>query len=346
MHLEELLVSEETTVMQAMEKLDSSAKKILLVEKDRKLLGTITDGDIRRWILKKGDLNASVNRIMTTSPVTLSMSRSHEAYELMKLKKIEAIPIVDHENNIVSISFWNMKKEVISSEKINIPVVIMAGGKGTRLYPYTKILPKPLIPIGDIPIVERIINNFKEFGCSEFYMTIHHKKNMIMSYFNEIEKEYELNYVIEERPLGTGGSLSLIRNKLKETFFVSNSDTLLQADYADILKFHREKKYKMTIVASLKEVAIPYGVIKLNDDGDMEKIVEKPTYNHLINTGLYLIEPELLHLIPDNMFYNLPDLIMKCIAGGIKVGVYPVGQNSWLDMGQLEEMKKMLNQFK
>ena len=346
MDFEELLVSEEITILQAMEKLDRSAKKILLVERDRELLGTVTDGDIRRWILGKGDLDGSINEVMNTSPITLNVSKSHEAYELMKEKKVEAIPIVDEKKNIVSISFWNMKDEVKSKEKFNVPVVIMAGGKGTRLYPYTKILPKPLIPIGDVPIVERIIDNFKEFGCQKFYMTINHKKNMIMSYFNEIDKDYDLTYIEEEKPLGTGGSLSLIKERVKETFFVSNCDTLLNADYVDIFKFHKGQKNKITMVASLRETVIPYGVITLNDEGHMEKITEKPIYNHLINTGVYVIEPDLLHLIPENMSYNLPDLAKRCIENNEKVGVYPVSQCSWLDMGQLKEMENMLHQLR
>ena len=345
MNFEELLISEETTVVQAMERLDKSAKKILLVQKNKKLLGTITDGDIRRWILKKGDLNCTVDKIMKTSPITLNSFNKHEAYSLMKRKKIEAIPIVDEENVILSVFFVNMEPNETPTKKINSPVVIMAGGKGTRLYPYTKILPKPLIPIGDIPIVERIINNFREYGCNRFYMTINHKKNMIMSYFSEIEKEYELTYVEEEKPLGTGGSLSLLQECLEETFFVSNCDTLLYANYTEILTFHKKQKNKMTIVASLRETVIPYGVIMPNEEGGMESIEEKPSFNHLVNTGMYVIEPELLCMVPNESFYELPDLAKECIGDGKKVGIYPVSQSSWLDMGRFEEMENMLHQL-
>lgn len=345
MQFEELLVSEDISILQAMEKLDKCAKKILLVEKKRELLGTITDGDIRRWILKNGDLDKDVKEIMTTSPITLSVSRCHEAHELMRKKKIDAIPIIDENNKIISVSFLNMKEEIELKKKCDNPVVIMAGGKGTRLYPYTKILPKPLIPIGDIPIVERVINNFKEYGCRSFYMSVNHKKNMIMSYFNDLDKDYEIIYVEEDRPLGTGGSLSLLKERLLDTFFVSNCDTLINADYTDILRHHKEQKNKMTIVVSLRETVIPYGVIKVNDEGSMKSAIEKPSYSHLVNTGMYVIEPDLLKLIPSNMLYNLPDLAQECVKIEEKVGVYPVSQGSWLDMGQLEEMDNMLNQL-
>ena len=341
----DMLISQDTTIIKAMEKLDETAKKILLVESNGKLVGTVTDGDIRRWILKKGDLNNSVVKVMKTNPITLHEFQSDQAQSIMKQKKIGAIPIVDKNNLIQSVIFWNDVGKDEKKQKVNIPVVIMAGGKGTRLYPYTKILPKPLIPIGDIPIIERIINNFAEFGSNDFFLTVNHKKGMIKSYFNELNRDYNIQYVEEDKPLGTGGSLSLLVGIISETFFVSNCDVLIEADYVDILDFHNKQKNKMTIVASLRETVIPYGVIELGDNGAMKKSVEKPTYSHLINTGMYVIEPDLLDIIPKNTFYDLPTLAEKCINGGAKVGVYPVGQKSWLDMGQLEEMDNMLRQL-
>ena len=341
MDFKDMIISEITTIINAMKKLDETARKILFVENNKKLVGTVTDGDIRRWILKKGDLKSSVESVMKTNPITLSESRCDQAKDIMKQKRIEAIPVVDKDNQIKSVIFWN---DIVKDEKRkeNTPVVIMAGGKGTRLYPYTKILPKPLIPIGDIPIIERIINNFVEFGSKDFFLTVNHKKGMIKSYFNELNRDYNVQYVEEDEPLGTGGSLSMLSGIISETFFVSNCDILIDADYTDVLDFHTKQENKMTIVASLRETVIPYGVIELGDNGSMKKAVEKPTYSHLINTGMYVIEPELLDIIPKKTFYDLPTLAEKCINNGKKVGVYPVGQKSWLDMGQLEEMDNML----
>jgi len=343
--VKDMLISEDTTVIQAMEKLDKTAKKIVLVEREGKLRGTVTDGDIRRWILKKGDLNDSVTKVMKTNPITLHESQNDQAQIIMKKKSIEAIPLVDKYNLIKSVIFKNDVVKDEEKKKMNTSVVIMAGGKGTRLYPYTKILPKPLIPIGDIPIIERIINNFTECGCNDFFLTVNHKKGMIKSYFNELNHDYSIQYIEEDKPLGTGGSLSLLCGTISETFFVSNCDVLIYADYTDILDFHNEQKNKMTVVASLRKTVIPYGVIELGDNGAMKNSVEKPIYSHLINTGMYIIEPGLLEIIPKDTFYDLPNLAEKCIEIGEKVGVYPVGQKSWLDMGQIEEMENMLNQL-
>ena len=345
MDVKDMLISEDTTVIQAMEKLDKTAKKIVLVEREGKLRGTVTDGDIRRWILKKGDLNDSVTKVMKTNPITLHESQNDQAQIIMKKKSIEAIPLVDKYNLIKSVIFKNDVVKDEEKKKMNTSVVIMAGGKGTRLYPYTKILPKPLIPIGDIPIIERIINNFTECGCNDFFLTVNHKKGMIKSYFNELNHDYSIQYIEEDKPLGTGGSLSLLCGTISETFFVSNCDVLIDADYTDILDFHNEQKNKMTVVASLRKTVIPYGVIELGDNGAMKNSVEKPIYSHLINTGMYIIEPGLLEIIPKDTFYDLPNLAEKCIEIGEKVGVYPVGQKSWLDMGQIEEMENMLNQL-
>ena len=164
---------------------------------------------------------------------------------------------------------------------------------------------------------------------------------MIKSYFNEIEKKYELIYVDEDKPLGTGGSLHLLKGKLQESFFVSNCDILIDANYADIMTYHKEKKNKITVVTSLKHYTVPYGVIDLNEEGTVKETKEKPEFNFLVNTGMYILEPELLEMIPENEFYHLTQLIDICIEQGIRVGTYPVTEQAWLDMGELKEMERM-----
>lgn len=344
MHLEEIFIKKDISIREAIKKLDITAKKILLVVENDVLVGTVTDGDVRRWILKNGDFNFEVYNIMNKTPISLEVKEKHLAKELMKEKGIESIPIVDKNNRIIDIVFWNDDLDLAFNKYQNIsaPVVIMAGGKGTRLYPYTKILPKPLIPIGDSSITERIINRFTKFGCKNFYFTVNYKKNMIKAYFDELDKNYEISYVEEEEFLGTGGSLYLLRGRINETFFVSNCDVLVDANYYDILKYHKDNNNLITMVTSLKNYQIPYGIIKLGDDGQVIGTTEKPEYDYLVNTGFYILEPETLEDIPENKFFHITDLINKYIDDGKKVGTYPITENAWLDMGEMKEMDRMM----
>jgi NDP-sugar pyrophosphorylase family protein len=277
----------------------------------------------------------------------LTKENEYKARQIMKEKLIEAIPIMNEKEEIVDIIFWNdsFKEKLNHYNRIENPVVIMAGGKGTRLYPFTKILPKPLIPIGDVPIVERIINRFTDYGCNQFYFTVNHKKNMIKAYFNELEKNYTVEYIEEEKPLGTGGSLYLLKDRMNETFFVSNCDILIEGNYSDMLKYHKDNENKITMITSLKHNTIPYGVIELGKKGTVNNIIEKPEYNFLVNTGMYILEPETLNDIPENQFYHITDLINDYIKKGEKVGTYPVSDRAWMEMGQLEEMENMINRL-
>ncbi|CAH2211892.1 nucleotidyltransferase family protein [Tepidibacter aestuarii] len=347
MRLQDLFIDETMTIKEALKKLDETAKKILIVTEYNKLKAVITDGDIRRWILRSGDLSKTVSLIMNKKPVFLTIGNEHLAEKLMKEKFIESIPVVNKNKEVVNVIFWNekFKDRLNYFNKIQNPVVIMAGGKGTRLYPFTKIFPKPLIPIGEIPIVERIMNRFREYGCDDFYLTVNYKKNMIRAYFNELKKDYKINYVEEERPLGTGGSLHLLKGKINNTFFVSNCDILIDGNYSDMLRFHKENKNKITMITSLKHYAIPYGVIKLNEDETIKNIVEKPEYDFLVNTGMYILDPETIEDVPENDFYHITDLINYYIKKGEKVGAYPVSDKSWLDMGQFKEMENMIERL-
>lgn len=345
--MKEIFITKNLSIRNAIKKLDITAKKILLVLEEDILIGTVTDGDIRRWILKNGDFNLEVSNIMNVSPIYLKIKEKYLAKQFMNEKCIYALPIVDDKNRVLEVIFLNEKynKEFNSYNDINNPVVIMAGGKGTRLYPYTKILPKPLIPVGDVTITERIINRFVKFGCRNFYLTVNYKKNMIKAYFDDLEKNYEVGYIEEENFLGTGGSLSLLKGKINDTFFVSNCDVLIEANYYDILNYHKENNNLITMVTSLKNYKIPYGIIKLSDDGQVIGTTEKPEYDYLVNTGFYILEPETLNDVPENTFFHITDLINKYIDQGKKVGTYPITENAWLDMGEIKEMDRMMERL-
>ncbi|UYZ37767.1 sugar phosphate nucleotidyltransferase [Clostridium beijerinckii] len=346
MNIQTLFISRDTSITKAIEKLTKTAKRVLIVTESNKLIGVVTDGDIRRWILANGDLSSSINNIMNTTPIYLTNENIKKAKDIMKNYSIESIPIVNKEKEVIDIIFWNDLYENISdyTETINIPVVIMAGGKGTRLYPYTKIIPKALIPIGDIPIIERIINKFLEFRFKDFYITINDKKEIMKAYFNQ-KLPYSISLIEEEIPLGTAGSLSILKDKSLNTFFLSNCDILVDANYTMILESHKKNNNKMTVITALKNYVIPYGVFNLSENGYIKSINEKPNYEFWVNTGMYIIETDILKYIPEKSYFDMTDLIKKCLSNGDKVGIYPINDNNWLDMGEFKAMKNMIERL-
>lgn len=334
------------TIIDAMKLMDENGRGILFITDNKEVLkGTLTDGDIRRWLIRTGKLDGRIQNLVHKNPRFLKESDGRDRISYMIQNRIKALPIVDDKGRIVDIVFnsYDASNDIqCERKKIDgIPVVIMAGGKGTRLHPYTKILPKPLIPVGEIPILERIFQYFYEAGAEEFYVTVNYRKEMIKSYFSETKKPYKIEYVDEEQPLGTGGSLRLIDKRFTSPIIVTNCDTLIEADYGEIVSVHKESGNAMTIVSSLKNTVIPYGVIHMQEHGMIESMEEKPVLSHFINTGMYVMEPECISLIPEGIPYHMTQLVQQMIEKKIKVGVYPISENSFLDMGEFEEMKKM-----
>jgi NDP-sugar pyrophosphorylase family protein len=228
---------------------------------------------------------------------------------------------------------------------INLPVVIMAGGLGTRLKPLTNILPKPLLPYGNSTILESIIQRFAKYGCRDFFLSVNYKADLIQYYFDSLEvKNYNLTLFGEPIPLGTAGSLSLLKDTLTSTFIVSNCDSIIDEDYSEIIKCHKSQNNELTIVASLKQFTIPYGTLESGDNGELISLQEKPELTFLINSGLYVLEPHLLDEIPENTFFHMTHLIEKVKTGGGKVGVFPISEKSWTDIGGWHLYSKFLMQ--
>lgn len=341
MNIDHMLISEEITILEALERLDKTAKKILFVVRDKVLVAAITDGDIRRWILAKGSLEARVKEVANYRPKYLKWEERFQATAMLQKELIIAIPIVNDNMEIITIIFDKEENVFLSKELENVPVVIMAGGKGTRLYPYTKILPKPLIPVNDAPIIEHIINSFRTYGSKDFHLVVNHKKNMIKAYFAEAETDYSVDFSDEDIPLGTGGGLSLLKGKIDSTFILTNCDILIQDNLADIYKMHKERGNLITMVCSAKNFTIPYGIVEINDNGEIQSMKEKPSLSFLTNTGYYIVEPRVIEELEDNVAIGFPDIIEKYRLQGEKVGIYPISENSWLDMGQMDELHKM-----
>lgn len=334
------------SVVEALERIDKNAHGILfIVSEDGSLTGSVTDGDIRRWLIATGELSSTVQKIMNRSPKFLYEADRQKAEEYMNEHVLRALPVLNKKRQIVEIVFHPGKEICVSDKKSSlfktIPVIIMAGGKGTRLYPFTKILPKPLIPIGDIPIIVRIINQFCMYGVSDFYLTVNYRKEMIKSYFADLELPCRIHYIEEEIPLGTAGSIRLIERTFHTPVIVTNCDILIRADYENIIEYHEMSHNALTIVSALKNVTIPYGVLHAGEEGIVTLLEEKPRLDYFVNTGMYVLQPELLKMIPEKTFYHMTDLTDVLLKNGEKVGMYPVSEDSFLDMGEFEEMRRM-----
>ncbi len=344
-----IIIRPQATIKDALRQMDSAGYKTLFVTDDSgPLLGSVTDGDIRRWILKGRNLKKAVSQVMNRKPVYLRPGYSREeARTQMVSRMLECIPVIDEKDAIVSAVWWvDLFESKTARRKIrNMPVVIMAGGEGKRLSPFTHILPKPLVPLGDKPIIEHILDKFCEYGCRNFYLSVNYKAKILKAYFGDLDHAYNIQYIQEELPLGTIGSLYLLKNAIKSDFFVSNCDILIEADYYDMVRFHQERKNDITIVVSMKHYVIPYGICEIYNGGTLREIREKPEYDFMANTGLYIFNKEVIADIPHKCRYNVTDLINDYIRKGNKVGIYPVSEKSWIDIGQWEEMQEVIKRY-
>lgn len=333
------------TLLEAFKMMDAIDKKLLLVlDIDRKFNGLISAGDIQRAIISNKPLNTEVKDILRSDIKVAKPSDSMELIKKMMFDyRMEFCPVVNSKNEIVNIYYWEdvfTQKELTPEKQFNLPVVIMAGGMGTRLKPLTNVLPKPLIPIGKKTMLEEIFERFGRFGCTTFNISVNYKADLIEYYINSLNLTYTINYFREDKPLGTAGSLHLLKGHINTTFIVTNCDILIEQDYSEILGYHYENKNEITLVAALKYFPIPYGTIETGDNGQLISLLEKPELTFKINSGMYILEPNLIGEIPNDTFFHITDLIEKVKQRNGKIGVFPISENSWKDIGDWSEYLK------
>ena len=341
--MKNLTIKISNTIYNTMKLLDKTAEKCLFViDNSSRLIGTVTDGDLRRAILNGNSLNDKIKNCYNADPIYLNEedSTSKEIKKQLIENRIEIIPIINKKRQIVNYTTWEQAFGDRGSYPINeidAEVVIMAGGKGTRLKPFTDILPKPLIPVNGKPIIEHIIDNFSKYFISSYFVSVNYKSEILKAYFIDKNPEYEIKFVEEKIPLGTSGGLRLIKKPINKTLIVCNCDTIIKSDMGDILEFHKRNQSDITIVASAKKFKMPFGACMLDDLGNLDYIKEKPEFDFLVNTGLYILEPKILKIIPSDSLYHFTDLVKDAKKSEYKIGVYPISPDSWIDVGQWAE---------
>ncbi|MGE4538327.1 MAG: sugar phosphate nucleotidyltransferase [Desulfovibrio sp.] len=355
MRTKDISITLEATVKDALRKLNQTSDKLVVVtDRGGAFCGVISDGDIRRHILAGGGLKESIAGVYNPKPVTLALDglSRETAGRLMREHRLEAIPILDG-NRLAGYLTWEDVLPACSESQpvcpvhraLDCPVVIMAGGKGTRMAPFTHIFPKPLIPVGDKVIMEWIVDTFRAFGVDTFVLVINYLAPLIESYFGTIERNYAVDFIREKKFLGTAGSLRQLLDSHYDDFIISNCDVIVRTRYDEAMDFHRKNKSMLTIISAIQNIKIPYGVMKFGQHGHVSEIVEKPEYSFIINTGLYIINREALSYIPSDTFYDMPTLIQALIDDGKQVFTFPVNEGDYLDFGQWNEYRKALESF-
>jgi len=343
------IITSDKTIIQTMKIMDDAYTKLLLVFDGDDFLGIITNGDLQRAIIANIPFDTPIGKIVSREGKQFAHKGDdrERIKEWMLSKRAELMPVLDENGNIVDVIFWD---EILSETpiednrpKIDLPVVIMAGGKGTRLKPITNVIPKPLIPVGDKTILEEIMDQFEGIGCKKFYMSVNYKSDMMRFYLDQLEHHYDIDFFEETKPLGTIGSVSILKGKINTPFFVSNCDIIIDQDYRDVYEYHQNNNNDLTIVTAVKSFRIPYGVIETGEDGLMTGLQEKPEQTYMINTGVYILNPELIDEIPEGEFFHITHLMEKIKARGGRVGCFPVSEHAWRDMGEWPEYLKMIN---
>ncbi len=339
-----VLVNPSTPIRKVLEIIDASSMQIaLVVDAKNRLLGTVTDGDVRRGILRGVSLDVGVNEIMKTKPV---VARSDEAREIildvMRKKQIRKVPILDDEDRVIGVE--SLEDLTLLKAKENI-VVLMAGGLGSRLRPLTDDCPKPLLKVGLKPILETILENFIEYGFQKFYISVNYKDAMVKEHFGDGSRwDVRIEYLHESQKLGTAGSLSLLPVRPKKPILVMNGDLLTKVNFDHLLDFHAEHGAAATMCVREYDFQVPYGVVKI-EKNQVKGIDEKPVQRFFVNAGIYVMDPSALKWVPKNTAYDMPHFFEKLIQKKQSVAAFPI-REYWLDIGRMDDMERAEGEFK
>lgn len=339
----ELMVSPNTTIIETMKQIDKTASQFAVVADEKStLLGTVTDGDIRRGILKGISLDEPISMIMNKSPYALSVETPKiNLKKIFQKKKVRQIPLVDKENRIVDLVFSDI---LLDNVGLDNWVVLMAGGLGTRLKPLTENVPKPMLTVGTKPILQTILESFIDFGFHQFYFSVNYKRELIKDYFkNGINWGISIDYLDENQRLGTAGALSLFKEKPTKPIIVMNGDILTKVNFQQLLEFHEENKSIATMCVREYNYQIPYGVVRTNGT-KLCSIEEKPIEKYFVNAGIYILDPKALELIPSGEFYDMPTLFEALIAKEQKTSVFPI-REYWIDIGRMNDFERANLEF-
>jgi len=332
-----------STIKEALEIIDKAAMQIaLIVDENDKLLGTITDGDIRRGLLKGLNLNSSIETIVFRTPTVASISDTKE--DILKIalsKKLHQIPIIDENGTILGIQ--EIEELIQPKDKTN-KVILMVGGLGTRLRPLTEKTPKPMLKVGNKPILQTIVEKFAEYGYTNIVMCVNYKSQLIQDYFEDGSSfGVNIEYVLEKQRMGTAGALSLLKDKPTEPFFVMNGDLLTNVNFEHFHDYHISNDCIATMCVREYDFQVPYGVVNI-ENSKVLSIEEKPLHKFFVSAGIYMLSPKVLEYIPQNKFYDMPILFEKLISENKNVISFPL-REYWLDIGRIEEYKKANEEY-
>ena len=322
---------------------------LVVVDKNNNLQGTLSDGDLRSALLNKKSLNDGIKNVYQKKPTFLIKNNfdKKEVEKILIKKNLDIIPVITKNRKVIDVIYWSKIFGKNKNINFDIPTLIMAGGRGTRLKPFTNILPKPLIPLNNKPVIEHIIDNFVISGIKNFYISINKNSHQIMkSYFHQKKNKYKIKFIEEKIPLGTAGCIKYLK-KNKKDFFVTNCDVIFDINFNNLYDFHKKNKYDFTLVGSYEENLLSYGVCKLKKNGLLKTIEEKPTFSYLANCGLYLMSPKIFKAMPKkiNQSLDMNELISLALKKKFRIGTYIISQNSWHDVGQWKEYNSTLKRF-
>ena len=339
---EDAINESECTLQEAIKVLDAAALRIVLIlDINKKLLGTLTDGDVRRALLNNYPLNTPVKELMNKNPkkAECTWSQSH-ILSIMNKYKLLQLPIINEQGQVVSLFTL---PQILEKQSFDNPVFLMAGGFGKRLLPLTENVPKPMLKLNGKPIMERIILNFIESGFSRFFISTHYKPKAIYDYFGNGEKwGIDIDYIYEEKPLGTGGALGLLpHSEINTSLIMINGDVMTSTNFSSLIDFHNTNNAEATICVREYEHQVPYGVIT-NEGIKIKKIIEKPIHNFFINAGVYVLSPEFIRGVKKNYKVDMPNLLQNIINKGQRVNMFPIHEQ-WIDIGRLDDYKRANN---